>query len=73
MPGSVLKLTVTPGTRVAAGDVVAIVESMKMEMQVTASMAGVVHEVRCSEGAPVSLGQTLIVLSQPEPEAEAAP
>ncbi len=73
VPGSVLKLTVTPGSRVAAGDVVAIVESMKMEMQVNAPAAGTVHEVRCSEGAAVSLGQTLIVLRQPEPEAEAAP
>ena len=69
MPGSVWKLAVTQGARVAAGDVLVVVESMKMEMSVLASVDGIVHEVRCAEGRSVALGQTLIVLTEAEAEA----
>jgi urea carboxylase len=69
VPGSVWKLAVTQGARVAAGDVLVVVESMKMEMSVVASMDGIVHEVRCAEGRAVALGQTLIVLTEIEVEA----
>jgi urea carboxylase len=68
VPGSVWKLTVAPGARVAAGDVLVVVESMKMELSVAADRDGVVHEVRCTEGRPVALGQTLIVLADPAAE-----
>jgi urea carboxylase len=40
-----------------------VVESMKMELTVTADRDGIVHEVRCAEGRAVALGQTLIVLA----------
>jgi len=69
VPGSVWKLAVVQGARVAVGDVLVIVESMKMEMSVVASVDGVVHEVRCAEGRAVALGQTLIVLTEAEAEA----
>ncbi len=69
VPGSVWKLAVTQGARVAAGDVLVVVESMKMEMSVVASVDGIVHEVRCAEGRSVALGQTLIVLTEAEAEA----
>jgi urea carboxylase len=69
VPGSVWKLAVAQGARVAVGDVLVIVESMKMEMSVVASMDGIVHEVRCAEGRAVALGQTLIVLTEIETEA----
>ncbi len=71
VPGSIWKINVAPGQRVSAGDTLVIVESMKMEMAVTALEAGVVREVRCSEGRPVSLGQTLIVLARDAQEAAA--
>ena len=41
-----------------------IVESMKMEMLVHAPSDGIVHELKCSEGRAVSLGQTLVVLAE---------
>lgn len=62
VPGSVWKIAVTPGARVAVGDPVVVVESMKMEIQVTAPIAGTVVDLRCAEGKPVTLGQTLAVI-----------
>ncbi len=62
VPGAVWKIAVIEGARVAAGDVLIVVESMKMEMTVAAPAAGTVAEVRCAEGRAVALGQTLVVL-----------
>ena len=64
VPGAVWKIAVEHGQRVAAGDVLVIVESMKMEMEVHASGSGIVHELKCTEGRPVSLGQTLVVIAE---------
>ena len=66
VPGNVWKIQVAEGARVAAGDVLVIVESMKMEMTVTAPHDGIVVELRCAEGRAVSLGQTIAVLSELE-------
>ena len=62
VPGSVWKITVMEGQSVTEGDVVVIVESMKMEMSIVAPRSGVVAQIRCAEGRAVSLGQTLLVL-----------
>ncbi len=64
VPGSVWKILVEPGAKVAEGETLIIVESMKMEMAVTATQSGIVHEVRCAEGRPVSLGQALVILKE---------
>lgn len=64
VPGAVWKIAVEQGKRVLAGDVLVIVESMKMEMLVHAPSDGIVHELKCSEGRAVSLGQTLVVLAE---------
>ena len=69
VPGSVWKLQVSEGSRVAAGDVLVIIESMKMEMSVIAPASGIVIEVRCAEGRGVSLGQMLVVLADEDAEA----
>ncbi len=66
VPGNVWKIQVAEGARVAAGDVLVIVESMKMEMTVTAPHDGIVVELRCAEGRAVSLGQTVAVLAELE-------
>ena len=52
--GTVWKIEKKPGEAVSAGDVLVILESMKMEMPVEAPEAGKVAEVRCKEGQPVS-------------------
>jgi acetyl-CoA carboxylase biotin carboxyl carrier protein len=60
--GTVWKLEVAVGDTVEEGDVVLILESMKMEMPVEAEDSGVVTEIRCEQGQAVSEGDVLIVL-----------
>jgi urea carboxylase len=67
VPGNVWKIEVEEGARVAAGDTLIIVESMKMEMIVSAPADGVVAHIRCAEGRAVALGQTLLVISEVMP------
>jgi urea carboxylase len=62
--GSVWKIAAVLGQAVKAGDTLVTVESMKMELPVTAPMDGVVRQVRCAEGRAVTVAQTLVVLSQ---------
>jgi biotin carboxyl carrier protein len=60
--GSVWKVEVSVGQQVAAGDVLVIVESMKMEIPVEAPAAGTVSEIRVAEGEPVAEGAVVAVL-----------
>jgi biotin carboxyl carrier protein len=60
--GSVSKITTEPGARVAEDDVLLILESMKMEISVTAPRAGTVKEIRVKEKDVVKEGQVLVVL-----------
>ncbi len=60
--GTVWKIEVKPGDRVAEGQACVILESMKMEMPVEAPQAGVVDKVHVSEGQAVSEGETLVTL-----------
>jgi urea carboxylase len=62
LAGNVWKIPVKPGDRVAEGDALVIVESMKMEFPIAAPCAGKVLQVFCREGTQVSAGQDLIVL-----------
>ena len=61
MSGSVWRVIAEAGQPVKAGDTVVVVESMKMEMQVTAPADGIVVELRCAEGRGVTTGQTLAI------------
>jgi urea carboxylase len=63
VPGSVWKILVEPGREVSEGEPLIIVESMKMEIAVCAPSAGLVREVRCTEGKPVQLGQALVIMA----------
>ncbi|WP_043528309.1 sodium-extruding oxaloacetate decarboxylase subunit alpha [Litchfieldella xinjiangensis] len=62
LAGNIFKVHVKPGDSVAEGDVVIILEAMKMETEVRAASAGTVSEVKVKEGDSVSVGDTLIVL-----------
>ncbi|MEM2102199.1 MAG: biotin/lipoyl-containing protein [Candidatus Bathyarchaeia archaeon] len=62
MPGRVVAVKVKKGDRVKAGDVVCILEAMKMENEVLAPKAGTVQEVNVAEGASVERGQVLLRL-----------
>ncbi len=75
MPGKVLKVLVKAGDRVAAGDVLVVLEAMKMETTLVAEADAVVRRVRVAEGATVDHGAVLVELSPPpDPSArESAP
>ena len=60
--GSVWKITAKSGDEVAEDDVLMILESMKMEISVTAPRAGKVLEIRVKETDVVKEGQVLVVL-----------
>ena len=61
--GSVWKIFLKPGDAVAEGDVVMIIESMKMEIPVIAEESGTLKEVSVAEGDPVSEGQAVATLT----------
>ena len=63
MQGTVLAVEVAEGDEVQAGQVVCIVEAMKMENEVHAHRAGLVSELSVEPGRPVSNGQVICVIS----------
>ncbi|GBH26953.1 urea carboxylase [Burkholderia vietnamiensis] len=69
--GSVWKVLVEAGERVIEGQVVAIVESMKMEVAVTATESGTIETIDCAPGAAVVAGQRLRVMKAGAAEAVA--
>ncbi len=62
LPGTILKIIVSPGDRVSAGDTLLILEAMKMENEIVAPSSGVVKEIRVKEGQKVETGDVLVVL-----------
>jgi acetyl-CoA/propionyl-CoA/long-chain acyl-CoA carboxylase, biotin carboxylase, biotin carboxyl carrier protein len=62
MQGTILKVMVEEGQEIQAGDVVCILEAMKMENHVAATLDGVVAEVAVSAGDVVQIGQTLVAI-----------
>jgi acetyl-CoA carboxylase biotin carboxyl carrier protein len=60
--GTVWKVEVSVGQIVSAGEVLVILESMKMEMPVEAPDGGMVKEIRCQPAQPVNEGDVLVVL-----------
>ena len=66
LAGDLIALPVTAGERVKAGQLLAIVESMKMQMELKAPRAGVVQSVHGVAGRSVSQGEKLVVLGPSE-------
>jgi urea carboxylase len=62
VPGSMWKFLAEPGARVSAGDTVAIIESMKMEIAVIAPVSGRLRSVNSSPGRTVRAGEILAVM-----------
>jgi acetyl-CoA carboxylase biotin carboxyl carrier protein len=58
----VLKIEVTPGDRVEEGDTLIVLESMKMEIPVSAPRAGTVAAILVEEKQTVEEGQKIVVL-----------
>ena len=63
MPGNILKVNVTAGQTVKEGEVLVILEAMKMENEIMAPRAGTVAQVPVTKGATVDTGATLVVLA----------
>ncbi|MGX7681468.1 biotin/lipoyl-binding carrier protein [Jatrophihabitans sp. DSM 45814] len=59
---NVLKVVVNPGDEVLAGDMLVILESMKMEIPVLAEIAGTVAEIAVHEGDVITEGDTIAVI-----------
>ncbi|MFH5824592.1 acetyl/propionyl/methylcrotonyl-CoA carboxylase subunit alpha [Georgenia sp. AZ-5] len=64
MPGLVQSLTVAPGQAVLTGDVLGVLEAMKMEVAIKAPLDGVVASIGVAAGEHVKLGQTLFVVAE---------
>ena len=62
MPGTILDIKVSEGDTVASGDVLLILEAMKMENEIMAPVGGKVVSVNTSKGASVNPGDVLIVI-----------
>jgi acetyl-CoA/propionyl-CoA carboxylase biotin carboxyl carrier protein len=62
MQGTILEVNVAEGDEVAAGDVLCVLEAMKMENDIVAERGGTVTHIGVSEGESVDMGDTLFVL-----------
>jgi 3-methylcrotonyl-CoA carboxylase alpha subunit len=64
LPGVVVAVSVKPGQKVVAGEVLMVVEAMKMEHTITAPYAGVVQGIHCAPGDRVPEGKALLELTE---------
>jgi biotin carboxyl carrier protein len=62
MPGTILKVNVQQGQAVKEGDVLCVLEAMKMENEILAPKAGTVTQVVAIKGAAVDTGAVLVVI-----------
>ncbi len=62
MPGNILKINVSQGQAVKEGDVLIVLEAMKMENEIVAPKAGSVAQIAVSKGQVVETGTPLIVI-----------
>jgi biotin carboxyl carrier protein len=62
MDGKVLRVETTVGAKVEKGQLLVVLEAMKMEFSLVAGKAGTVAEVRVSPGGQVSAKQVLVLL-----------
>ena len=64
MVANVWKVVAAEGAEVSDGDTLVILESMKMEISVTAPCSGIVDEVYVAPGSPVRAGQRVVVIGR---------
>ena len=63
MPGTIMKVNVAPGDAVKKGDVLCVLEAMKMENDISAPQDGVVASVNVQKGASVQSEEVLVTLN----------
>ena len=62
IPGLILQIKVKVGDAVSAGQVVAIMEAMKMENNISSNISGTVTAIRAGEGSQVTTGDVIMVI-----------
>jgi glutaconyl-CoA decarboxylase len=62
MPGKILKVATSVGAVVKNGDILLILEAMKMENEILAGRGGTVKEIRVKDGDSVNTGDVLVVV-----------
>src|SRR4051794_24441838 len=62
LQGTILKVAVEKGAEVSEGDLICVIEAMKMENEITAHRSGKVEDLPIAEGAAVGAGDTLAVI-----------
>jgi biotin carboxyl carrier protein len=65
LPGMLVEVRVADGDQVAEGDVVAILESMKMHLELCAPRAGTVTALTAGPGREIDLGEVLAIITEP--------
>ena len=63
MPGNILKITAAQGQKVNEGDVIMILEAMKMENEIVATKSGTIAQIVVAKGATVDTGAALAVIA----------
>lgn len=63
MPGNILNITVKEGDRVKKGDILLILEAMKMENEIVSPIDGVISFIGVNQGQVVNAGEVLIKIS----------
>ena len=63
MPGNILKINVAQGQKVNEGDVIIILEAMKMENEITATKSGTIAQIAVTKGQVVETGTALAVIA----------
>ena len=63
MPGNILKINVSQDQQVNEGDVIMILEAMKMENEIVATKSGTIAQIAVSKGAVVETGAVLAVIA----------
>ena len=71
IPGKVVTVEVTVGQEVEEGQVVMILEAMKMQNEIQAPVSGTVTDIHCEEGQSIEANVPLLVITPPETEEEA--
>ena len=63
MPGNILKINVAQGQKINEGDVLIVLEAMKMENEIVATKSGTVAQIVTAKGAVVETGAPLVVIA----------